>query len=357
MSDGRLRFGIIGCGGIAQSRHMPSLSRLPEVELAAFFDPTPARAEAARKSYGVRDAGVYADYKALLQDSSIDVVHVCTTNASHAEIAIAALEAGKHVLCEKPMATTPEDARRMVETARRTGRKLTVGYNNRFRPDSQLLYQICRQGDLGHIYYAKALALRRRGVPSWGAFLDREKQGGGPLVDVGSHALDLTLWLMDNWRPRLVLGSTYAHLGKRAGSANDWAPWDPEKFTVEDSAFGFVIMENGATVVVESSWALNVVDEGEGRALLCGTEAGADMVDDGVRLNGDEFGQRYVKHLDVARDFTSQPPYGHELQCRLWVDAILRDEEPLVRPEEALVVTEILDAIYRSASSGEAIHL
>lgn len=356
MADDRLRFGIIGCGSIARTRHMPSLSRLPGAELVAFFDPTPARAEAARAAYGSEDAGVFTDYRALLSDSRIDAVHVCTTNATHAQITIAALEAGKHVLCEKPMATTPEDARRMVETASRTGRKLTIGYNNRFRPDSRMLHQICRRGDLGHIYYAKALALRRRGVPSWGAFLDREKQGGGPLIDIGSHALDLTLWLMDNWKPKLVLGSAYAYLGKRAGSANDWEPWDPAKFSVEDSAFGFVVMENGATVVVESSWALNVVDEGEGRSLLCGTEAGADMVG-GVRLNGDELGRRYVKQLAVPADPSSAPPYGHDLQNRLWVEAILRDEEPVVKPEEALVVTEILDAIYRSASSGEAVHL
>ena len=227
MANSRLRFGIIGCGGIAQQRHMPSLSRIPEVELAAFFDPTLARAEAARAKFGSAAAGVYSDYRDLLRDGSIDVVHICTTNATHAAITIAALEAGKHVLCEKPMATNPADARRMVETARRTGRKLTVGYNNRFRPDSQLLHGICRRGDLGHIYYAKALALRRRGVPSWGAFLDREQQGGAPLIDIGSHALDLTLWLMDNYHPRVVLGSTYAHLGKRANSANDWESWDP----------------------------------------------------------------------------------------------------------------------------------
>ncbi len=356
MASQKLRFGIIGCGGIARQRHMPSLAKLPEVDLAAFFDPTQGRAEAARAQHGCADAGVYADYRELLRDSTIDVVHVCTTNATHADITIAALEAGKHVLCEKPMATTPDDARRMVETARRTGRKLTVGYNNRFRPDSQTLHKLCRRGDLGHIYYAKALALRRRGVPTWGAFLDREKQGGGPLIDIGSHALDLTLWMMDNYRPRVVLGTAYHLLGKRANSANDWGPWDPARCTVEDSAFGFVVMENGATVVVESSWALNMVAEGEGQTVLCGTQAGADMVG-GVRINGDDLGQRYLTQIAVAADPAAAPPYGHDLQARLWVDAILRDEEPLVKPEEALVVTEILDAIYRSARSGEPVHL
>ena len=117
----------------------------------------------------------------------------------------------------------------MVEAAERTGKKLTIGYNNRFRPDSQYLHNVCDRGDLGEVYYAKAHAIRRRAVPTWGVFLDEEKQGGGPLIDIGTHALDLTLWMMNNYKPKSVMGSVYHKLGQKENAANAWGPWDPEE--------------------------------------------------------------------------------------------------------------------------------
>lgn len=288
----KLRIGIIGCGGIANGKHMPSLAKINEAEMVAFCDIIPERAEKAKQQYGSPDAKVYANYQELVADASIDVVHVCTPNDSHAEITIAALEAGKHVMCEKPMAKTAADARRMLETAQRTGKKLTIGYNNRFRKDSLYLKQVCDSGELGEIYFAKAHAIRRRAVPTWGVFLDEEKQGGGPLIDIGTHALDLTLWMMNNYKPKAVLGSTFHKLSQRENAANAWGPWDPEKFTVEDSAFGMITMENGATIILESSWALNTLDIDEAKCTLCGTEGGADMKN-GLRING-EIGRAHV---------------------------------------------------------------
>src|SRR5579871_4279803 len=244
MSD-KVRVGIVGCGGIANGKHLPSLSRLDNVEIVAFCDIIEARAEQAATEYGIKGAKVTKDYQKLLADTSIDVVHVCTPNDSHAEIAVASLESGKHTLSEKPMAKRAADAKRMLEASRKTGKKLTVGYQSRHRPDSQYLYQACRRGDLGEIYYAKAHAIRRRAVPTWGVFLDEEKQGGGPLIDIGTHALDLTLWLMDNYKPKMVVGTTYHKLSQRENAANAWGPWDPKQFTVEDSAFGYITFENG----------------------------------------------------------------------------------------------------------------
>lgn len=125
------------------------------------------------------------------------------------------MEAGKHVMCEKPMAKTTEEAKSMIEAANRTGKKLTIGYQNRFRKDSDYLHQVCENGELGDIYYAKAKAIRRRAVPTWGVFLDEEAQGGGPLIDIGTHALDLTLWMMDNYKPKYVVGNSYHKLAKK----------------------------------------------------------------------------------------------------------------------------------------------
>ncbi|EGL14927.1 MULTISPECIES: Gfo/Idh/MocA family oxidoreductase [Paenibacillus] len=356
----KYRIGIIGCGGIANGKHLPSLAKLPNVELVAFCDIVIERAEKAKEQYGSGDACVYQDYRELLKDSSLDIVHVCTPNDSHADITIDALEAGKHVMCEKPMAKTSVDARRMVDAAKRTGKKLTIGYNNRFRSDSQYLKKLCEDGELGEVYFAKAHAIRRRAVPTWGVFLDEEKQGGGPLIDIGTHALDLTLWMMDNYKPKVVLGTSYHKLSHRANAANAWGPWDPAKFTVEDSAFGMITMENGATIMLESSWALNTLEVDEAKCTLSGTEGGADMKD-GLRINGEKNSRLYTQNIELSSGgvafYEGASENAPDLEMRMWIDAIENDKDPVVTPEQALVVSEILEAIYESAKTGKAVYL
>lgn len=355
----RLKVAIIGCGGIANGKHLPALSRNPHVELVAFCDIVEERAVKAQQQYGGEGSKTYTDYRELLEDASIDVVHVCTPNDSHASISIGALEAGKHVMCEKPMAKTSAEAKAMVEAAKRTGKKLTIGYNNRFRPDSQHLKKVCESGELGDIYYAKAHAIRRRAVPTWGVFLDEEKQGGGPLIDIGTHALDLTLWMMNNYKPVSVTGSVFHKLGSKENAANAWGPWDPAKFTVEDSAFGFIKMADGATIVLESSWALNTLEVDEAKCTLSGTEGGADMKG-GLRINGEDNSRLYVKEIDLKAGgvafYSGSEQRDIDLECATWIDAILNDKEPVVKPEQALVVTEILEAIYESARTGKTIY-
>lgn len=354
------RVGIVGCGGIANGKHLPSLSKLANVELAAFCDIVPERAEEAAAKYGIDGAKVYADYREMLKEEQLDIVHVLTPNDSHAEISIAALEAGHHVMCEKPMAKSAADARKMVEAAKRSGKKLTVGYNNRFRPDSLYLKKLCEAGKLGHIYYAKAHAIRRRAVPTWGVFLDEEKQGGGPLIDIGTHALDLTLWMMDNYKPKVVLGTKYHELSQRENAANAWGPWDPKKFTVEDSAFGMIVMENGATVVLESSWAINSLEVDEAKCSLSGSEAGADMKN-GLRINGEEFGRLYTKEIDLGAGgvafYDGKAENAADTEMRSWIEAVDKDLAPVVTPEQACVVSEILEAIYESARTGKAVYM
>ncbi|MGZ9585224.1 Gfo/Idh/MocA family protein [Paenibacillus marinisediminis] len=353
------RIAIIGCGGIANGKHMPSLSRLKNVEMVAFCDIIEERAIEAKEKFGSEDAKVYTDYTELLKDSTIDIVHVCTPNDSHAEISIAALESDKHVMSEKPMAKKAEDARRMMEAAERTGKKLTVGYNNRFRPDSLHLKKVCEEGTLGEVYYAKAHAVRRRAVPTWGVFLDEEKQGGGPLIDIGTHALDLTLWMMDNYEPKVVLGTSFHKLGQKENAANAWGPWDPEKFTVEDSAFGMIVMKNGATIVLESSWALNTTQVHEAKCTLCGTEGGADMLN-GLTINGEHHSRLYEQKVELTSGgvafFDGQTERESDVEMRLWIDAIDQDKEPVVTPKQAYVVSQLLEAIYESAETGKAVY-
>lgn len=354
-----LNVGIIGCGGIANGKHLPSLQKISEVNIVAFCDIEIEKAQVAAEQYGANDAKVYENYKLLLENDDIDVIHVCTPNSSHKALTVASLDAGKHVMCEKPMAKTTEEAKEMIEAAKRNGKKLTIGYQNRFRPDSQYLRKATQRGDLGDIYYGKAQAIRRRAVPTWGVFLDEEKQGGGPLIDIGTHALDLTLWMMDNYEPESVMGSTFHKLGKKENAANAWGPWDPKKFTVEDSAFGFIKMKNGSTIILESSWALNSLEVDEAKCALSGTEGGADMKG-GLRIHGEEFGSLYTTNVELENkgvDFYEGETVDEaEVEARSWIDSIVNDTEPVVKPEEAMVITQILEALYQSAKTGKAVY-
>ena len=351
----KLRIGIIGCGGIGMQKHLPSLARIEEVEIVAFCDIILKRALDAKDEFGSSDAKTYENYKDLLKDKSIDIVHVCTPNRSHSYITVDALEAGKHVMCEKPMAINSVEAKKMVDAAKRTGKKLTIGYQNRFRPDSLYLKAETEKGTLGDIYYAKAHAIRRRAVPTWGVFLNEFEQGGGPLIDIGTHALDLTLWTMNNYQPKMVVGSVFHKLGKQRNTANAWGDWKVDELTVEDSAFGYIVMENGATIVIESSWALNTLEVGEAQTTLCGTLAGADMKD-GLRINYVKNNRQVVEKpaLDAGgvAFFDGKKEKPADVEARKWIDSILNNTDPVVKPEEAYQVTRILEAIYESAKTG-----
>ncbi len=357
----KLKIGIIGCGGIANGKHMPSLKKIDEVEMVAFCDIIRERAEKAAKEYGTPDAKVYEDYKELLADPAIDVVHVCTPNRSHSFITVDALDAGKHVMCEKPMAKTSAEAKAMVDAAKRNGKLLSIGYQNRQNPENIYAKQVCESGELGEIYYGKAVAIRRRAVPTWGVFLNEYEQGGGPLIDIGTHALDLTLYMMNNYEPKMVVGNTFRKLADQTQAANAWGDWDPEKFTVEDSAFGYVVMKNGAVVTVEASWALNVAKACEAAYILCGDKGGIDNVLDGLKINYVKNNRQVIERPDmnsggVAFYAGSGNPSSSELDARIWIDAVLGRREPCVKPEQAYVVTQILEAIYTSAKTGKPVY-
>ncbi len=353
----KMRAGIIGCGGIARGKHLPAIRKQGNIEVAALCDQIEERAASYRETYQWPDAKIFTDYREMLKED-LDAVYVLTPNREHSAMTIDALKAGKNVLCEKPMAKTSEEARAMLKAAAETGKVLTIGYQNRFRPDSTYLKRACDNGDLGEIYVAKAHAIRRRAVPTWGVFLDEEAQGGCPLIDIGTHALDLTLWMMDNYEPQLVTGSVYKKLGDQTETANAWGDWDPKKYTVEDSAFGFIKMKNGATIILESAWALNSLEVDEAKTTLCGTKAGADMKD-GLRINRVKYNKQIVEkpQLDPAgvAFFDGKGEDPDVLEQQAFYDAVMNGKEVVVKPEQALVVTEILEAIYESAKTGKPV--
>ncbi len=358
MDNKIINVAIIGCGGVANSKHMPSLKRVADCRMVAFCDIIPERAQRAAADYGCEGAKVYTDYKELLKDESIDVVHICTPNRSHSFITVDSLEAGKDVMCEKPMAINSGEAKKMLDAAKRTGRLLSIGYQCRFREDSTYLKGEADRGAFGEIYFAKATALRRRAVPTWGVFLNEYEQGGGPLIDIGTHSLDLTLWVMNNYKPKYCVGSTYHKLSaEKDNQGNYCGNWDPEKFKVEDSAFGFIVMENGATVILESAWALNILDVREAVTTICGTKAGADM-NDGLRINGVNNNVPYTLKPDfVAQrgaEFAVNSKQGASYrEACLWIEAVRNRTEPITTPEQAYCVTRILEGIYESAKTGK----
>lgn len=353
----KFKVGIVGCGGIANGKHLPALKKIPNVEFIAFCDIITERAQKANKEYADGKAVVTADYRELIK-TNIDAVYVCTPNISHCEITVAALEAGKHVMCEKPMAMNYAEALKMIAARDKSRNILSIGYQNRYRPDSKYLKAECDNGTLGEIYLAKAHAVRRRAVPTWGVFLDEEKQGGGPLIDIGTHALDLALYMMNNYEPEYAVGTVYHKLNNDTQTANAWGDWDAEKFTVEDSAFGFVVMKNGATVQLDASWALNITDVREASVTLCGTKAGATMKKPGaLELNGVKNGVQYTEtpNFDAGGvDFyDGETQDAADIEAQIFINAALGKGKLTVLPEQAAVVTRILEAIYESAKSGK----
>ncbi len=366
MKNGKVQIGIIGCGGIANQKHLPSLkTQKDRVDLVAFCDLIVERAEKAAKEYGTPDAKVYTDYNELLADPEIDAVNVLTPNVAHCPITVAAFKAGKHVICEKPMAHNPEAAKEMIDAWKTSGKKFTIGYQNRFRPEVQALHKSCEEGELGEIYYAKAHAVRRRAVPTWGVFPNKALQGGGPLIDIGTHALDITLWCMNNYEPDRVLGSVYYKLGHlpQAVEGNTFGPWDPETYEVEDSAFGFIKMKNGATIVLEASWALNMLESREAATTLCGTKAGAEIRSGNSYQKDELIYNRGKNNLLMEEHISGSGKVAYfeggvdspgALEAKQWIDCLIDEsKEPLVRPEQAYVVTQILDAIYKSDAEGK----
>ncbi len=370
MKNGRLQIGFIGCGGIAHQKHLPGMKPL-DVDLCAFCDVIEERAEKAAKEYGVPGAVVCTDYKVILADPNIDAVHVLTPNVSHCEISVAAMEAGKHVMCEKPMAATEADAFKMLEARDKTGMLLTIGYQYRHFPENQVAKQVVEDGWLGDIYYAEATTMRRRGVPTWGVFTDKSKQGGGPLIDIGTHALDLTLFMLNNYEVDYVVGTSFERLGQlldpahqgQVGRRGEQISWDNKNYDVEDSAMGYIKMKNGAVINLRTSWAINIAEgagaNGNATVLLAGTKGGLDTIEQRVRFNHIVAGQPTISHVGNRVEpffpgFSAgiAPP---SKEAEIWVSVLKGERDLFVTADQAYVVTKILDSIYVSSRTGKPV--
>ncbi|RAN89028.1 dehydrogenase [Bacillus sp. SRB_28] len=338
----KLRIGIIGAGGIAQGRHIPAFVKLHEYcTITAIHDRNIERAKQIAETYNI--PYVFETYEEVFKE--VDAVCICTPNKFHAEISIAALQAGKHVLCEKPMALTAAECEKMIESAKNSGKKLTIAYHYRYMKESQVAKQMMI-GEIGTPLVVRVKALRRRKVPGWGVFTNKELQGGGSLIDYGCHLLDLALWLIGNPKQTEVIGSVYNAVSKLPNQVNMWGKYDYKTFQVDDHVTAYIKFENGASLLFEASWAANIKNDEEYLS-ISGVNGGINVFP--IELYT-------IKHNMILN---SEPVWIANngdpgiLQAENFVKACLYDEELIVKSEESLQVSQIIDAIYESSNTHE----
>lgn len=351
----KLKVGVVGAGGIFQWGHSSTLTSHPELELYAICDIVQSKAEAAAKQHGIPN--VYSDYRDMLANAEIDIVDICTPNLYHSEIAIAALEAGKHVFCEKPDAVNPAEALRMKEAAEQSGKVMMVMRNNRFRPASQYIKSYIEKGHMGEIYTGRTGWIRRRGIPGKGGwFTTKELSGGGPLIDLGVHFIDLSMWFMGNPRPVSVVGCTYTKFADNDVADSVHSIFgekaaDEGTFDVEDLAIGFIRFDNGASLQIEFSWASNIEEEAN-FVELRGTKSGLTFRNGELKLFGESDGT-----LTDTKPHIGADTGGHGENLKHFVDVVQGRTEPIFTMEQGVNMINILSAIYESARTGKEVRL
>jgi predicted dehydrogenase len=329
-----------------------SLSACPRAASVAIAENHPQRAKEASERFRISRS--YSDYRELLDQPDIDAVTIALPNHLHAQVAIAALEARKHVLLEKPMATNAKDALKIVETAKKMKRVLMVAQNFRFNRHTQMARGIVERGDLGEVYHARGFWVRRSGIPRIGSwFTQKQYAGGGCTYDLGVHILDTCLHLMRDFDVVSVSGHTHAKFGGRGLGEMDWGKSEVDSkrpFDVEDFSVALLKTKSGKSLVLEAGWAAIVPNDAREYGIdLMGTEAGISLFPARLLRNHADGFESIQLHM-------RQTPYT-ENRLHHFVNCILDSKRPLVTLDESLRIQQILDAIYLSASSGKEVRL
>jgi len=343
----KLRVGVIGLG--IGRHHVAGYQTHPAAEVVAVAELDPERLQQYADQYGVEKR--YDSGERMLEEEKLDVVSVATPNAYHRALTIAALEAGCHVLCEKPMAMNAAEGREMLAAAERAGRRLMINFSYRFTEQSQALKDQVDAGVLGDVYFARTLWHRRRGIPKFGGWFGKKAlSGGGPLIDLGVHRLDLALWLMGYPRPVWVLGSTYNPIASAAARERG------VDFDVEDMAVAIIKFENGATLEIEASWAANIAEKEWMETRLFGTRAGLVQrnLEETYKFEAEIYIERNGAHYDMKLHQPART--AHPAPWHL-IESIVNDVPHPAPGSEGLLVMEILDAIYCSAELGRPVRI
>jgi predicted dehydrogenase len=353
----KIKAAVIGLGvGMA---HAKGYKANPDAELYAVCDADPTRLNERGDQLGIPPELRFCDYQELLRLPELDVVSIGLPNFMHAPVALAAFNAGKHVLCEKPLACSADDAAAMVREAKACGRQLMVCFNYRFRDDARWLLSMRDAGRLGSIYFARAGWQRNSGIPGFGGwFTTRAMSGGGPLIDLGVHILDLTLWLMGYPRPVAVSGQTFAQFGPRGLKASS-KKHVGSSFDVEDMTAGFVRFENNAALQIETSWASHTKPGRDDYFVnLYGSEGGAELYvanytdRDTLTFYTEECGQPVAIKPNIINRAA-----GHELAVAHFVDCVSSGRPVESTGEQGLALMQIIEGIYESSQTGKEVRL
>jgi len=342
-----LNIGMIGAGGIA-GLHVDCLKKIAGVNVLAACDVAEKSVKNTAEKYDIPHT--FTDYKELLKMKELDAVSVCTPNFFHAEPTIAALEAGKHVMVEKPMAMNAKEAQAMVDAAKKAKRLLVIGFQHRYSPSAQTLKRMVNDDRLGKILYVRCQALRRRGIPNWGVFGRKELQGGGPMIDIGVHILETAHYVMGQPRPVAASGQCYTYLGdKKSDVVSQWPNWDFKTYSVEDLAVGMVRFDNGATLVIESSFAAHI-EKDLFTFTIMGEKGGACF--DPLKVFTDLSGTM----VNVEPSYVGSDNMWN-LKMRDWVESIRTGKKPTSPGEDGLVVQKMLDGVYKSSEAGKEVRI
>ncbi|MFH1024399.1 MAG: Gfo/Idh/MocA family oxidoreductase [Planctomycetota bacterium] len=349
MTTRKLRVGVVGAGGIARSQHFPNWKTLPDVAITTLCDIREEAAKEAARQFQIPN--VFTRYQDVVSRDDVDVVDVCTPNRAHTPVVLAALSAGKHVLCEKPLATTTAEVIRMGRLADKKRLVLMTAQHQRFSPGAKALHEFAT-GGLGHVYHARVHATRRTLLPAWGGFIDKKLSGGGPCMDIGVHALDLALWLMNFPTPVRVSGSAKVNFARGNIIPGGWGEWDRKRFSVEDFAAGFIHFSNGATMILESSWLSHQKDDEEMSATLYGIKASLHWP------TGEFWSTRGRSLTDgVVKSAQRSGRKAHAEEIAAFHDAVVNRRPSPVPWRQTVRVIGILEAIYRSSETGREISL
>ncbi|MCY0902293.1 MAG: Gfo/Idh/MocA family oxidoreductase [Firmicutes bacterium] len=347
---------IIGVGSIAKLAHLPNYAKAEHVRVVGFVDTDVERARAVAASYAAEyhvAAPTVADTLAgLLAQTQVDAVSICTANVSHAALAVEALEAGLHVLLEKPMTVSLEQAQRLRKVAAAAGRVCMVGMSHRFRQDVEVLRRFIEAGELGEIYYVKTRILRRRGTPA-GWFSDAAHSGGGPLMDIGVHALDLAWWLAGTPPIRTVSGMLCKAIGHDAldfvqrweSSASHNA--DNAIYSTEDFASAFLRFDGGMGMQMEVSWSLNGPEDDALKLDVFGSRGGISL--DPLQFYHTSHGVLAAQSLSVPMGDLYAREIEHFLSC------IRTGETPVCDVAQGEAVVEMLEMIAHSSALGREV--
>ena len=330
--------GIIGTGGIAQAHARAYLDLIPEVHLVAVADIDGEKAREAAEQWGVEQ--IFDDYRDLLTLDAVDAVSICTPTCAHSEPAIAALNAGKHVLVEKPMAATTVEARQMGAASEDSGNILMVEMKWRFMPELQAARAAIARGDLGKIYYAEAIGWQHRGIPG-GSFIRRELAGGGALMDNGVYTLDAALYLLGHPPPLTASGAAANIFGQSPDGH-----WDPADFTVEDFGTAFIRLTGGISLFFVHAWASNFEEQWQVR--IAG-DGGAVEVrpfgpDPRLRLTRGSYGNL----ADITPTTLPEGSIDVAYAIGRFANAIRNGENSPVPGKTFLHTNAIFDALYES---------